>query len=180
MAYLAGCAHRVQRRQMPDGAAKVRKDVPSQREQVSAFCCVFASEQVLPCLGATELVMPVASFQVGKATVSKSETLVNGFRGKLLQISVRMSNMKLMTNALGMKIQQTIDDLDLSTRKAADRCQVKHGTFVNVLYGRTKRPDEDVLLAISEGLGLSYRELALAAYGVITDSPAPKEAVVVG
>jgi transcriptional regulator with XRE-family HTH domain len=85
-----------------------------------------------------------------------------------------------MTNALGTKLQQEIDERGLSTRKAAAHCGIKHSTFINVLYGRTKRPDEDVLMAIAEGFDLSYSGLALAAYGVITDSPAIKEAAAVG
>lgn len=80
--------------------------------------------------------------------------------------------MRLVMNALASKVQQAIDEQQLSVREAAKRCGISFGLMTNILYGRTQRPKSETLDALSLGLGLSYRELALAAYGVISD-PAP-------
>lgn len=82
--------------------------------------------------------------------------------------------MRLVTNALAAKVQQAIDDQGISVRDAAIRCHVGLGVLSSVLYGRSARPKPETLEALAAGLGLSYRELALAAYGVITDAqPVP-------
>lgn len=75
--------------------------------------------------------------------------------------------MRLMPNALGLMIQQALDEQQLSVREAASRCHLSLGRLADVLYGRTQRPRPDTLQAIAEGLNLSYRELALAAYGIV-------------
>jgi len=79
--------------------------------------------------------------------------------------------MRLVTNALAAKLQQAIDDQELTVRDAAERCSVGLGVLSSVLYGRSARPKPETLEALASGLRLSYRELALAAYGVITDAP---------
>lgn len=80
--------------------------------------------------------------------------------------------MGLVMNGLALKVQQAIDDLDISVREAAKRCDISFGLMTNILYGRTQRPKSETLRALEAGLGLPYRELALAAYGLITE-PVP-------
>lgn len=80
--------------------------------------------------------------------------------------------MRKVTHALSAKVKQALDDQELSVREAADRCKIGLGLMTNILYGRTERPKPETLEALAAGLNLTYRELALAAYGVITD-PVP-------
>lgn len=77
--------------------------------------------------------------------------------------------MGLAMDALANKISQAIEEQGFSVRDAAKRCGIGLGLMSNILYGRTKRPQPETLQALASGLGLSYRELALAAYGVISD-----------
>lgn len=80
--------------------------------------------------------------------------------------------MRLVDHALSAKVKQAIDDQGLSVRDAAFRCGISLGLMTNILYGRTERPKPETLDALASGLRLTYRELALAAYGVITE-PVP-------
>jgi transcriptional regulator with XRE-family HTH domain len=77
--------------------------------------------------------------------------------------------MHVVTNALASKVAQTIELQDISVREAAKRCGIGLGLMTNVLYGRTQRPMPETLEALANGLGLTYRELALAAYGLVAD-----------
>lgn len=74
--------------------------------------------------------------------------------------------MKIMDGLLKDKVSQRIAELGLSLPAAADACGLDYSTLVAVRYGRTKRPGSDVMLGLQRGLGLTYRELALAAYGI--------------
>jgi transcriptional regulator with XRE-family HTH domain len=78
--------------------------------------------------------------------------------------------MQLVANALQTKLRQAMYDQGLSVKSTADRCGVAYGSLTNILYGRTHRPEPETVEALATGLGLTYRELALAAYGIITDS----------
>lgn len=80
--------------------------------------------------------------------------------------------MRLMTNALAVKVQQALDTQKLSFRDAGERCNLPFGVIAAVVQGRSMRPKPETLEALALGLGLEYRELALAAYGLVTD-PAP-------
>lgn len=77
--------------------------------------------------------------------------------------------MRLMTNALAVKVQQALDEQHLSLRDAGERCNLPFGVIASVTQGRSLRPKPETLDALSQGLGISYRELALAAYGLVTD-----------
>lgn len=81
--------------------------------------------------------------------------------------------MEIMQGLLKDKVAQRIAELRLSLPAAAEACGLDYSTLLAVRYGRTKRPGEDVLLGLERGLRLSYRELALAAYGIPNaDDPA--------
>ena len=82
--------------------------------------------------------------------------------------------MRLVNDALAGMIAQAIEEQHLSIREAAARCEMGLGLMTNILYGRTQRPRPESLQAIAHGLGLSYSELALAAYGIVpTSQPVP-------
>lgn len=78
--------------------------------------------------------------------------------------------MKIMQGLLKEKVAQRTSELGLTLPAAAQACGLDYATFIAVRYGRTKRPGEDVLLGLSRGLRLTYRELALAAYGIPNES----------
>ncbi len=80
--------------------------------------------------------------------------------------------MQLDMNALGARISQALADQGLSIREGARRSGLSLGRFADVLYGRTARPQPETLQAISKGLNISYRELALNAYGIVHDEVA--------
>lgn len=71
-----------------------------------------------------------------------------------------------MEDALRSKIVTAVRVAGLTLPRAAEACGIDYSTFIAVYYGRTKRPGPGVLHSL-EGLGLSYEELALAAYGIV-------------
>lgn len=82
--------------------------------------------------------------------------------------------MQLVNDALIGILSQTLEAQHLSVREAAARCGIGLGLMTNILYGRTQRPRRETLQAIAAGLGLSYADLALAAYGIVpTSQPVP-------
>lgn len=74
--------------------------------------------------------------------------------------------MRIVKTALADQVAQAIEDQGLSMREAARRCGLSLGRLADVRYGRTALPQRETLQAIADGLGLSYPDLALAAYGV--------------
>lgn len=76
-----------------------------------------------------------------------------------------------MEDALATLIKQRMAELGLSFRKTDAQCDLPTGTMSSIIYGKTRRPSAEVLQAISRGLDIPYRELALAAYGIIGDNP---------
>jgi transcriptional regulator with XRE-family HTH domain len=81
--------------------------------------------------------------------------------------------MRLMPNALAITISQALDDQHLSIREGAQRCGIGLGLMSAILYGKSQRPKPETLEALARGLGKSYRELALAAYGVVPTESVP-------
>lgn len=78
--------------------------------------------------------------------------------------------MKLMTNALGIVIQQALDEQHLSLREAGERCDIPFWVIASIIQGRSKRPKPATLDALARGLNRSYGDLALAAYGIVPAS----------
>ena len=77
----------------------------------------------------------------------------------------RQSTLRLMNDALATLVSQALEGR--SVRKAAELCQLPEHQLSAVIYGRSRRPHPDTLLAIAGGLGIPYEKLALAAYGII-------------
>lgn len=75
--------------------------------------------------------------------------------------------MRLDMDALPAMISQAMQRQDLSVREAARRSDVSFANLSAVLYGRSKRPSPELLQGIANGLGIPYRDLALAAYGIL-------------
>jgi hypothetical protein len=76
----------------------------------------------------------------------------------------------LVMDALPKRIRQKIAALELTYRKADAQCDLPQGSLSNIVYGKWARPSPEILLKISRGLGISYRELALLAYGIIGEN----------
>lgn len=71
-----------------------------------------------------------------------------------------------MEDLLAQTIKARLAELGLSYRKADAACGLTEGSIAAVIYGKSRRPTPATLQALAAGLGLSYRQLALAAYGV--------------
>lgn len=88
-------------------------------------------------------------------------------------------NLPLVANALPQRLRQRMAELSFSFSKADDACSLPRGTMSSIIYGKSQRPQPDTLQAIARGFGISYRELALLAYGIIGENePEPEEAEV--
>ena len=76
----------------------------------------------------------------------------------------------LVKDALANRLRQRLNALSLPFRKADARCGLPQGSISNIVYGKWARPAPEILLKISTGLGISYRELALLVYGIIGEN----------
>lgn len=77
--------------------------------------------------------------------------------------------MPLVKDLLAIKIKQRMAELGLSFREADARCGFRAGTVQSFAYGNSQRPKPESLEALARGLGFTYKELALAAYGIVDD-----------
>lgn len=77
--------------------------------------------------------------------------------------------MNLMQDALQVLVAQALGSR--SVREGAEMCGIPEHRLRDVIYGKSKRPQPDVLEAIERGLGVPYDRLALAAYGRLTEPP---------
>jgi len=73
-----------------------------------------------------------------------------------------------MENALAILVTQAVErkyGLNPNKRRVAQDCAIKYSALVDVMRGHVKRPGEEVLEGLSDGIGVDYDTLALAAYG---------------
>jgi transcriptional regulator with XRE-family HTH domain len=84
---------------------------------------------------------------------------------KLLTREIKRHILRLDMDALAKLVAQAMGEL--SFREASAAWGVNSQTLFNIAKGRTRRPSQEVLLAISQGSGVPYDVLALAAYGII-------------
>ena len=75
-------------------------------------------------------------------------------------------------DVLPAMISQAMQRQGLSFQAAADLCHTQTGNLGAIIYGRSKRPNPETLEKISQGLGIPYESLALAAYGVSLEASA--------
>lgn len=101
---------------------------------------------------------------------------VNRVSPRILYKSQNRRTMPLMPDALKNHVVQRVKELGCTLPAAAERCGIPYSTFISVYYGTRKRPGPEVLNGLSRGLGSSYRQLALAAYGIIADGNDPADA----
>lgn len=73
----------------------------------------------------------------------------------------------VVEDLLAKTIQQRMSELHLSFRKADAECQLPQGTMSSIVYGKSQRPGPEILQALSVGLKMPYKTLALAAYGLL-------------
>lgn len=86
---------------------------------------------------------------------------------KILTPQSRIASMKFMQDALQTLVAQALDGR--SVREGADLCGLPEHRLRDVVYGKSKRPQPEVLEAIERGLHIPYDRLALAAYGRLTE-----------
>lgn len=80
-------------------------------------------------------------------------------------------SLHLVSEALPIRIQQRMSELGLSFNRTDAVCDLPKGTTSSVVYGKSRRPSPKTLQNLARGLQIPYRELALAAYGILNEDP---------